>query len=101
MEFDDDGNPIGPHSSLYAFFLGQQVRNRSVCPIQVKEWEEYKPETLDHLWACIKVTHFLKYMCVYVLVKLLSEFLTLKVHISLCIRRSVHLMILSIERKVC
>lgn len=54
MEFDDDGNPIGPHSSLYAFFLGQQVRNRSVCPVQVKEWEDYKSETLDHLWSCIK-----------------------------------------------
>ncbi|KAL2924698.1 Iron-regulated protein FrpC [Bienertia sinuspersici] len=39
VEFDEDG---------------QQVRNKSVCPVQVKGWDEYTSETLDHLWACIK-----------------------------------------------
>ncbi|KAL2934867.1 hypothetical protein RDABS01_017986 [Bienertia sinuspersici] len=54
VEFDEDGNAIGPHASLFSFFLGQQVRNKSVCPVQVKGWDEYTSETLDHLWACIK-----------------------------------------------
>ncbi|KAL2895080.1 Ribonucleoside-diphosphate reductase subunit alpha [Bienertia sinuspersici] len=54
VEFDEDGNAIGPHASLFSFFLGQQVRNKSVCPVQVKGWDEYTSETLDHLWACVK-----------------------------------------------
>ncbi|KAL2931374.1 hypothetical protein RDABS01_036784 [Bienertia sinuspersici] len=54
VEFDEDGNAIGPHASLFSFFLGQQVRNKSVCPVQVKDWDEYTSETLDHLWACVK-----------------------------------------------
>ncbi|WCJ29487.1 hypothetical protein M5689_011120 [Euphorbia peplus] len=53
VEFDEDGNEIGPHSSIFSYFLGQQVRNRSVCPVQVNNWEDFKSETLDHLWACI------------------------------------------------
>ncbi|XP_021764632.1 uncharacterized protein LOC110729230 isoform X2 [Chenopodium quinoa] len=32
---------------------GQQVRNKAICSVQVKCWDDYKSETLDHLWACI------------------------------------------------
>ena len=55
VEFDDDGVAIGDNASLFSFFLGQQVRNKAVCSVQVKCWDEYKSETLDHLWACITV----------------------------------------------
>lgn len=58
VEFDEDGNEIGPNSSLFSCFLGQQVRNRVVCPVQVNNWEDFKSETLDHLWACILVIYF-------------------------------------------
>lgn len=57
VEFDENGRPIGPHATLYTYFLGQQVRNSFVCPVKVRGWEEYTPETLDHLWTCIKVIH--------------------------------------------
>ncbi|XP_056686263.1 uncharacterized protein [Spinacia oleracea] len=53
VEFDEDGNSIGPESSLFSFYLGQQVQNHSVCHVQVKLWEDFKLETLDHLWTCI------------------------------------------------
>ncbi|XP_021751072.1 uncharacterized protein LOC110716745 [Chenopodium quinoa] len=52
VEFDEDGVVIGDNASLFSFFLGQQVRNKSVCPIQVKGWNEYTSEILDHL--CIQ-----------------------------------------------
>ncbi|KAK9676316.1 hypothetical protein RND81_11G068400 [Saponaria officinalis] len=53
VEFNADGIPIGQNASIFAFFLGEQVRNRAVFPIQVNGWEEFKEETLDHLWSCI------------------------------------------------
>ncbi|KAJ8447026.1 hypothetical protein Cgig2_033595 [Carnegiea gigantea] len=34
MEFDDDGIPAGANGSSFSFFLGNQVRNRTVIPIQ-------------------------------------------------------------------
>ncbi|XP_021750512.1 uncharacterized protein LOC110716200 isoform X1 [Chenopodium quinoa] len=53
LDFDEDGVAIGDNASLFSFFLGQQVRNKAVCPVQVKSWDEYTSEILDHLWACI------------------------------------------------
>ncbi|KAK9750137.1 hypothetical protein RND81_02G175900 [Saponaria officinalis] len=53
VEFNADGIPIGQNASIFAFFLGEQVRNRAVFPIQVNGWEDFKEETLDHLWSCI------------------------------------------------
>uniref|UniRef100_A0A803N2F6 Transposase n=1 Tax=Chenopodium quinoa TaxID=63459 RepID=A0A803N2F6_CHEQI len=53
VEFDDDGVAIGDNALLFSFFLGQQVRNKAICSVQVKCWDDYKSETLDHLWACI------------------------------------------------
>uniref|UniRef100_A0A803N3I4 Transposase, Ptta/En/Spm, plant n=1 Tax=Chenopodium quinoa TaxID=63459 RepID=A0A803N3I4_CHEQI len=45
VEFDEDGVAIGDNASSFSFFLGQQVRNKSVCPIQVKEkWSFDDPE---------------------------------------------------------
>ncbi|XP_021741183.1 uncharacterized protein LOC110707480 [Chenopodium quinoa] len=54
VEFDEDGVAIGDNASLFSFFLGQQVHNKSVCPIQVKGWNKYTSEILYHLWACIQ-----------------------------------------------
>ncbi|KAK9676049.1 hypothetical protein RND81_11G050300 [Saponaria officinalis] len=53
VEFNADGILIGQNASIFVFFLGEQVRNRAVFPIQVNGWEEFKEETLDHLWSCI------------------------------------------------
>ncbi|XP_074302167.1 uncharacterized protein LOC141633633 isoform X2 [Silene latifolia] len=53
VEFDNDGNPIGKYATTYAYFLGDQISNRTVCPVQVDGWEDFKTEILDHLWRCI------------------------------------------------
>ncbi|KAH9623764.1 hypothetical protein KSS87_021876 [Heliosperma pusillum] len=53
MDFDEDGNPIGKYASTFSYFIGDKIRNRSVCPVQVSGWEDFKVETLDHLWRCI------------------------------------------------
>ncbi|KAH9604367.1 hypothetical protein KSS87_020443 [Heliosperma pusillum] len=53
VEFDDDGNPIGKNATSYAYFLGEKVRNRKIFPVQVTGWEDFKAETLDHLWSCV------------------------------------------------
>ncbi|KAK9668290.1 hypothetical protein RND81_13G048300 [Saponaria officinalis] len=53
IEFNEDGIPIGDYSTTFSYFIGEQVRNQSVCPVQVSKWEDYTSETLDHLWRCI------------------------------------------------
>ncbi|XP_074301537.1 uncharacterized protein LOC141632936 isoform X3 [Silene latifolia] len=53
IEFNEDGIAVGDYSRTFSYFIGEQVRNRSVCPVQVSEWEDYTSETLDHLWRCI------------------------------------------------
>ncbi|KAH9614153.1 hypothetical protein KSS87_021985 [Heliosperma pusillum] len=53
VEFDDDGNPIGKNATSYAYFLGEKVRNRTIFPVQVTGWEDFKAKTLDHLWSCV------------------------------------------------
>lgn len=55
VEFDRDGIPIGKNSSIFAFFLGEQVRNRAVIPVQVEGWTEIKSEKIEHLWSCVLV----------------------------------------------
>ncbi|KAK9697908.1 hypothetical protein RND81_08G068800 [Saponaria officinalis] len=53
IEFNEDGIPTGDYSTTFSYFIGEQVRNQSVCPVQVSTWEDYTSETLDHLWRCI------------------------------------------------
>ncbi|KAJ8435527.1 hypothetical protein Cgig2_014446 [Carnegiea gigantea] len=54
VEFDNDGIPVGANGSSFSFFLGHQVRNRIVIPVQVSGWDEIKPEALEHLWSCVQ-----------------------------------------------
>ncbi|KAL9246798.1 hypothetical protein vseg_020290 [Gypsophila vaccaria] len=42
VELNADGVPIGDHASLFAFFLGEQVRNQTVLRVQVNGWEDFK-----------------------------------------------------------
>ncbi|XP_021715864.1 uncharacterized protein LOC110683767 isoform X2 [Chenopodium quinoa] len=53
VEFNKDGIPVGKNSSLFAFFLGEQVRNSAVIPLQVKDWEDIQPDKKEHLWSCV------------------------------------------------
>ncbi|KAJ8426336.1 LOW QUALITY PROTEIN: hypothetical protein Cgig2_024138 [Carnegiea gigantea] len=53
MEFHNDGIPVGANGSSFSFFLGNQVKNRTVIPIQVYGWDKIKPEALEHLWRCV------------------------------------------------
>ena len=55
VEFDNDGIPVGANGSSFSFFLGNQVRNRIVIPIQVSGWDEIRPEAIEHLWSCAQV----------------------------------------------
>ena len=55
VEFDNDGIPLGANGSSISFFLGYQVRNRIVIPVQVSGWDEIKPEAIEHLWICAQV----------------------------------------------
>ena len=55
VEFDNDGIPVGANGSSFSFFLGNQVRNRTVVPVQVSGLDEIKPEALEHLWSCVQV----------------------------------------------
>ncbi|XP_031280631.1 uncharacterized protein LOC116139097 [Pistacia vera] len=32
----------------------QTVRNKSCCPLQIKEWKELKEHEIDHMWTIIK-----------------------------------------------
>ncbi|KAJ8448499.1 hypothetical protein Cgig2_012143 [Carnegiea gigantea] len=54
VEFDNDGILVGANGSNFSFFLGNQVRNRTVIPIQVSGWDKIKPEALEHLWSCVQ-----------------------------------------------
>ena len=55
VDFDEDGNPIGRHPSLYYCFLVFHVQNHLICPIQVNAFEDFKSEMLDHLRSCILI----------------------------------------------
>ncbi|KAJ8444889.1 hypothetical protein Cgig2_015235 [Carnegiea gigantea] len=55
VEFDNDSIPVGANGSSFSFFLGNQVRNRIVIPVQVSGWDEIKPEALEHLWSCVQL----------------------------------------------
>ncbi|KAJ8423797.1 hypothetical protein Cgig2_015534 [Carnegiea gigantea] len=55
VEFDNDGIPVGANGSSFSFFLGNQVRNRTVIPIQVSGWDKIKPEALEYLWSCVQL----------------------------------------------
>lgn len=55
VEFDEDHQAIGENSTDFVWFLGQTVRNKSCCPLQLKEWKELKEHEIDHMWIIIKV----------------------------------------------
>ncbi|KAJ8437292.1 hypothetical protein Cgig2_006396 [Carnegiea gigantea] len=38
VEFDNDGIPVGANGSNFSFFLGNQVRNRIVIPVQKEKY---------------------------------------------------------------
>lgn len=44
VEFDNDGIPVGANGSSFSFFFGNQVRNRTVIPVQVSGWDKIKLE---------------------------------------------------------
>ncbi|XVF60981.1 hypothetical protein PTKIN_Ptkin08bG0091200 [Pterospermum kingtungense] len=50
MEFDEDNNPIGDHATEFTSFLGQTVRNKTCCPLQVKSWKDIEEDAKDHMW---------------------------------------------------
>ncbi|KAJ8435989.1 hypothetical protein Cgig2_013798 [Carnegiea gigantea] len=39
VDFDQDCHPVGANSSIFTFYLGQTVRNRTCCPLAVPEWK--------------------------------------------------------------
>ena len=53
VEFDADGIPISNNGSTFSFFVGNQVRNRTV--MQVSGWENIKPEAIEHSWSYVRV----------------------------------------------
>ena len=55
VEFDNDGIPVGANGSSFSFFLGNQVRNQIVIPVEVSGWDKIKPDALEHLWSCVQV----------------------------------------------
>ncbi|KAJ8434781.1 hypothetical protein Cgig2_003109 [Carnegiea gigantea] len=54
VEFDNDDISMGANGSSFSFILGNQVRNRTIIPVQVSGWDKMKPETLEHLWSCVQ-----------------------------------------------
>ena len=56
VEFDEDFQPIGENSTNFIWFLGQTIRNRTCCPLQVKEWKNIEDRFLDHMWDVILVS---------------------------------------------
>ncbi|XVF44060.1 hypothetical protein PTKIN_Ptkin02bG0090100 [Pterospermum kingtungense] len=53
MEFDEDNNPIGDHATEFTSFLGQTVRNKTCCPLQVKSWKDIEEDAKDHMWQIL------------------------------------------------
>ncbi|KAF2298288.1 hypothetical protein GH714_021348 [Hevea brasiliensis] len=53
VEFDEDQQAIGENSIDFVWFLEQIVRNRSCCPLQVKERKEIEEHKIEHMWNII------------------------------------------------
>ncbi|KAL2934201.1 Ribonucleoside-diphosphate reductase subunit alpha [Bienertia sinuspersici] len=53
VEFDEDGNAIGPHASLFFFSWVNKFEINLFVQYKLKVGK-YTSETLDHLWACVK-----------------------------------------------
>ncbi|CAL1395923.1 unnamed protein product [Linum trigynum] len=57
VEFDEDHQPVGENATSFVAFLRVTVRNRSCCPLQVKEWKDISRDAIDHMWG-IKMKKF-------------------------------------------
>ncbi|XP_021743333.1 uncharacterized protein LOC110709417 isoform X2 [Chenopodium quinoa] len=53
VTFDKDCRPIGENSSLFTYFLGQTVRNRTCCPLGVPEWKNIEDHYIDFAWNVV------------------------------------------------
>ncbi|WCJ39871.1 hypothetical protein M5689_020823 [Euphorbia peplus] len=53
IEFDEDNQAIGENSTDFIWYLGQTVRSRACCPLQVKEWKEIENTIIEHMWNIV------------------------------------------------
>lgn len=57
MEYDKDQQAVGENFGDFVWFLGQAVRNRSCCPLLVKEWKEIEVHKIEYMWKIILVRY--------------------------------------------
>ncbi|WCJ24589.1 hypothetical protein M5689_006538 [Euphorbia peplus] len=53
IEFDEDNQAVGENSTDFIWYLGQTVRSRACCPLQVKEWKEIENTIIEHMWNIV------------------------------------------------
>ena len=59
VDFDQDCPPVGINSSIFTFYLGQTVRNRTCCCLAVPEWKYIEFGKLDFAWNVVLVMVFI------------------------------------------
>jgi len=60
--------PVGPNHKDMTRHLGILVRDRTICPIRVRSWDEITENAKDHMWAAVLVILYSNYcLCVVLL----------------------------------
>lgn len=55
---------MGQNHQLWSRHLGRIVRDRTICPIQVKAWKEIGENEKNHMWEAVKVNYPFYYLLV-------------------------------------
>ena len=47
--------PVGENHNLITRHMGILVKDRTVCPVRVRSWNDIDESAKEHMWAAVKV----------------------------------------------
>jgi len=47
--------PVGENHNLITRHMGMLVKDRTVCPVRVRSWNDINESAKEHMWAAVKV----------------------------------------------